>query len=89
MKKLVLALALISSAPAFAIGYDNDHGVGVPETKYFSWCVRNTVMELDASNQQSVKMDCTRAGLQCAQEERIIGGGIRVVSASCKRPKSY
>ncbi len=86
MTKVIFALSALCltlvSAPAFA-DIDDPSDVGHPEVRYLSWCVRNAVMEEGNRGQPVLKADCAASGLQCKQEERIVGGG-RIAYAFCR-----
>lgn len=82
--KIALAATLtISAQSALSIGIDDDHGAGVPETLYLSWCVKNNVVQSDTRGQEVIQFNCAEQDLRCVQEERLQAGA-RISFAICK-----
>lgn len=75
----MVSLGLNATAQAFDEGSD----VGAPKVQYLSWCVQNTVVELDVKGNPVEKYTCEDHGLQCHQEERF-AGPLRVITAYCR-----
>lgn len=84
MKTMLVALLALSASSAFAVGFnDDDGGVGAPSARYFSWCVKDSVMQEGRNGRPVRQFDCAASGQRCEQAERPLGDGSVAVYARC------